>query len=75
MTKKISSFRTLSVEDCREISRQFKTKISVGVRLCAEEVTKVFVVPPQLFSEQARSKHCLYEHQSDGPSVKGSKFS
>ncbi len=65
MTKRISSFRTLSLEDCREISRQFKTKISVGVRLGAEEVTKVFAVPPQLFSEQVQSlelditrKHC-----------------
>jgi hypothetical protein len=67
MTKKINSFRILSVEDCREISRQFKTKISVGVRLGAEEVTKVFAVPPQLFSEQACSKHCSYEHQFDGP--------
>ncbi len=71
MTKRISSFRTLSLEDCREISRQFKSKISVGVRLGAEEVTKVFAVPPQLFSEQARS----YEHQVDGPSVKGATFS
>lgn len=67
MTKKINFFRILSVEDCREISRQFKTKISAGVRLGAEEVTKVFAVPPQLFSEQASSKHCSYEHQFDGP--------
>nr|WP_321238780.1 hypothetical protein [uncultured Tolumonas sp.] len=71
MTKKISSFRTLSVEDCREISRQFKTKISVGVRFGVEEVTTVFAVPPQLFSQQAGSS----EHQVDGPSIKGNTFS